>query len=40
MSSIATSLKDMFMGMWIGLENAYYETINQAITNLPSLEEA
>lgn len=40
MSSIATSLKDMFMGMWIGLENVYYETINQAITNLPSLEEA
>lgn len=39
LSSITTSLKDMFLGMWIGLENMYYETINQAITNLPNWEE-
>ena len=39
MTSITTSLKDMFMAMYISVENMYYETINQAITNLPSLEE-
>lgn len=39
LSSITSSLKDMFLGMWMSLENMYYETINQAITNLPSWEE-
>ena len=39
LTSITASLKDMFMGMWISLENMYYETINQAITNLPNWEE-
>ena len=39
MSSVVTSLKDMFMAMYISAENMYYETINQAITNLPNLEE-
>jgi hypothetical protein len=29
----------MFMAAWIQVENVYYETINQAITNLPSWEE-
>lgn len=39
LTSFATSLKDMFMAAWIQVENVYYETINQAITNLPSWEE-
>jgi len=39
LTSFATSLKDMFLAAWIQIENVYYETINQAITNLPSWEE-
>jgi hypothetical protein len=39
MTSLTTSIKDMFMAMYISAENVYYETINQAITNLPSWEE-
>lgn len=40
MSSICTSLKDMYQTIYIDLENQYYETINDAITNLPSMQEA
>lgn len=40
MSSICTSLKDMYQAIYIDLENQYYETINDAITNLPSMQEA
>ena len=39
MSNICTSLKDMFDAMYISLEQQYYETINDAITNLPSIQE-
>lgn len=39
MSAICTSLKDMFDAMYISLENQYYLTINEAITNLPSTQE-
>lgn len=38
--SICTSLKDMYQAIYIDLENQYYETINDAITNLPSMQEA
>lgn len=37
--SICTSLKDMYQAIYIDLENQYYETINDAITNLPSMQE-
>lgn len=40
MGSICTSLKDMYQAIYIDLENQYYETINDAITNLPSMQEA
>lgn len=40
MSSICTSLKDMYQAIYIDLENQYYETINDAITNLPTMQEA
>ncbi|MBO6272256.1 hypothetical protein J6O48_05680 [bacterium] len=39
LSSLTTSLKDMFMSMYVNVEHAYYETINEAITNFPSWEE-
>lgn len=39
MSSICTSLKDMYYAIYTDLENQYYETINDAITNLPSMQE-
>ena len=39
MSNICTSLKDMFDATYISLEQQYYETINDAITNLPSTQE-
>ena len=39
LTAFATSLKDMFLAAWVQIENVYYETINQAITNLPSWEE-
>ena len=39
MSNICTSLKDMFDATYISLEQQYYETINDAITNLPSIQE-
>lgn len=38
-SAISTSLKDMYMAVYVGIENEYYETINDAITNLPSIQE-
>lgn len=38
--SICTSLKDMYIAIYNDLENEYYETINDAITNLPSMQEA
>ena len=38
--SICTSLKDMYIAIYNDLENEYYETINDAITNLPSIQEA
>lgn len=38
--SICTSLKDMYQAIYTDLENEYYETINDAITNLPSMQEA
>lgn len=37
--SICTSLKDMYITIYNDLENEYYETINDAITNLPSIQE-
>lgn len=37
--SICTSLKDMYIAIYNDLENEYYETINDAITNLPSNQE-
>lgn len=37
--SICTSLKDMYIAIYNDLENEYYETINDAITNLPSMQE-
>lgn len=37
--SICTSLKDMYIAIYNDLENKYYETINDAITNLPSIQE-
>lgn len=37
--SICTSLKDMYQAIYIDFENQYYETINDAITNLPSMQE-
>lgn len=37
--SICTSLKDMYYAIYTDLENQYYETINDAITNLPSMQE-
>ena len=37
--SICTSLKDMYIAIYNDLENEYYETINDAITNLPSIQE-
>lgn len=37
--SICTSLKDMYIAIYNDLENEYYETINDAITNLPSSQE-
>lgn len=40
MSSICTSLKDMFDAIYMSVEQKYYETINDAITNLPSAQEA
>lgn len=40
MGSICTSLKDMYQAIYTDLENQYYETINDAITNLPSMQEA
>lgn len=39
MGSICTSLKDMYYAIYTDLENQYYETINDAITNLPSMQE-
>lgn len=39
MGSICTSLKDMYIAIYNDLENEYYETINDAITNLPSMQE-
>lgn len=39
MNSICTSLKDMYQAIYIDLENAYYETINDAINNLPTMQE-
>lgn len=38
-SSICTSLKDMYQAVYMDLENQYYETINDAITNLPTIQE-
>ena len=40
MSNICTSLKDMFDAMYLAVEEKYYETINDAITNLPTAQEA
>lgn len=37
--NICTSLKDMYIAIYNDLENEYYETINDAITNLPSSQE-
>ena len=37
--SICTSLKDIYISIYNDLENEYYETINDAITNLPSMQE-
>lgn len=37
--SICTSLKDIYIAIYNDLENEYYETINDAITNLPSMQE-
>lgn len=37
--SICTSLKDMYIAIYNDIENEYYETINDAITNLPSMQE-
>lgn len=37
--NICTSLKDMYIAIYNDLENEYYETINDAITNLPSMQE-
>ena len=39
MNSICTSLKDMYQAIYIDLQNEYYETINDAITNLPTMQE-
>jgi hypothetical protein len=35
-SKITTSLKDMYMAVWLNIQKQYYETINDAITNLPT----
>lgn len=40
MSSLTTSLKDMYMAIWINLEHEYNITINEAILNMPSAIEA
>lgn len=40
MSSLTTSLKDMYEAIWLDIQNKYYMTINDAITNLPSSIEA
>lgn len=39
LSSISTSLKDMFNAVYINAEQYYYEHINDAITNLPNTQE-
>lgn len=39
-SKITTSLKDMYMAVWLNIQKKYYETINDAITNLPTAQEA
>jgi hypothetical protein len=36
LSSLCTSLKDMYETIWLDIQNQYYETINDSITNLPS----
>lgn len=39
-SALCTSLKDMYMAIWLNLQSQYYETINDALTNLPTAQEA
>lgn len=39
LSNIVTSYKDMFMAMYLNVEQTYQQTINEAITNFPSWEE-
>ena len=39
-SSLCTSLKDMYMAIWLNIQQQYYTTINDALTNLPSAQEA
>ena len=39
-SSICTSLKDMYMAIWLNLQIEYYETINDAILSIPPAQEA
>lgn len=38
-TAICTSFRDMFDAMWLSTQQAYYTEWNNAITNLPSLEE-
>lgn len=40
MSTICCSFKDIFMAAYAAAENLYYEKVNDAITNLPSAQEA
>lgn len=37
---ICTSLKDMYMAIWLNIRQQYHETINDALTNLPTAQEA
>ena len=39
-TKLCTSLKDMYMAIWLNLQQEYYKTINDAITNLPTTQEA
>lgn len=39
-STITTSLKDMYMAVWLNVQKQYNTTINDAIMNLPTAQEA
>ena len=39
-SVLVTSLKDLFMAAWLNIQQQYYITINEALTNLPTPQEA